>query len=354
MSNKKVHLHIGRPKTGTTSIQTTMYRNRRKLASLGVLYPQSLPVSQSRFFVESFALDLTSKPLFRRSKQPLAEILHRVNQQRIELLEELKLFKGQHILLSGESGSHQLSREEIENMKSFFDESCGPNVSYHILLYTRAPDSFAQSCIQQLVKSNRMTLEDAILKVSKGHAGVYRSIYANYASVFGDAAIEFRSFEVGRAAPGGLSSDLLRAIGVAPERIYIQDQRRNESLSREVVEFLSWLYVGPRISGVPPQQGRETRVPVSAQDLKILKKVKGAPCNFLNPLEQTRLWQRFSDDNQFLSERFGITYEQNKTFTHSTTESPPQALAELDAVRPKLDPHLADAFDTFLHERMMN
>ena len=38
----KILLHIGSPKTGTTTLQRTLYASRDTLADRGILYPKSL------------------------------------------------------------------------------------------------------------------------------------------------------------------------------------------------------------------------------------------------------------------------------------------------------------------------
>jgi hypothetical protein len=37
--SEKVIVHIGTPKTGTTYLQDVLFRNQRRLAGAGILYP---------------------------------------------------------------------------------------------------------------------------------------------------------------------------------------------------------------------------------------------------------------------------------------------------------------------------
>jgi len=64
---RRVYLHIGLPKTGTTSVQETLWHNRTILAEAGVLYP-------SHVFAEQFlaAIDL-QRERYRDWLEPLAE-----------------------------------------------------------------------------------------------------------------------------------------------------------------------------------------------------------------------------------------------------------------------------------------
>ena len=46
---KRVFLHIGTPKTGTTHLQTVLWANRAKLAELGVLLPLRAAAHDTRW-----------------------------------------------------------------------------------------------------------------------------------------------------------------------------------------------------------------------------------------------------------------------------------------------------------------
>jgi hypothetical protein len=49
---RRVYLHIGLPKTGTTSVQEILWRNRTALAAAGLLYPASEPPTHHRAAVD--------------------------------------------------------------------------------------------------------------------------------------------------------------------------------------------------------------------------------------------------------------------------------------------------------------
>lgn len=58
MSNRRVYLHIGAPKTGTTYLQDRLARNTRSLSSHGVTLPTRSPVVSPGLFHFRAALDL--------------------------------------------------------------------------------------------------------------------------------------------------------------------------------------------------------------------------------------------------------------------------------------------------------
>ena len=57
MSNRRVYLHIGAPKTGTTYLQDRLARNTRSLSSHGVTLPTRSPVVSPGLFHFRAALD---------------------------------------------------------------------------------------------------------------------------------------------------------------------------------------------------------------------------------------------------------------------------------------------------------
>ena len=59
---KKVFLHIGLEKTGTTSIQRALDIHREKLAELGYFYPKATAVGKNVLLAAMFNPDLTSRP----------------------------------------------------------------------------------------------------------------------------------------------------------------------------------------------------------------------------------------------------------------------------------------------------
>ena len=57
-SQRRVYLHIGAPKTGTTYVQDRLSRNSRMLAQHGVHFPGRAPLTSPGMFHFRAALDL--------------------------------------------------------------------------------------------------------------------------------------------------------------------------------------------------------------------------------------------------------------------------------------------------------
>ena len=71
---RRIYLHIGLPKTGTTFLQTTMWHNRKTLQKRGFLYPGSQPFDHYRALAElreRGAADKAPKPRWERLTRQL-------------------------------------------------------------------------------------------------------------------------------------------------------------------------------------------------------------------------------------------------------------------------------------------
>lgn len=303
-----VVLHIGRHKTGTSSIQETLARSHKYLRQCRVLYTNRLPMCHSGFFVNAFADHPENNPVHNRIGRSRKQIEEEVTQNLQELRQEIRETSADTVIFSGEDACSSLSAAGVLRMKNTFDALYKPQ-RYRILMYTRDPISFARSAIQQNVKANGTTLADAKRFFGLGGALRYAEVYRKYSDVFGTEALEFRSFESGVAEPEGLVSGFFRHLCIPTEGISMR--RVNESICSEVVHFMSWLVeTDPATANeaVMLPQNRKTRVPVTQEDKAALFSLHGSSGQFLSNEEQGKLWEAVSDDMAFLEQTVGIRY----------------------------------------------
>lgn len=348
-SARTVTLHIGRHKTGTSSIQSTLAANYDLLRSRGVLYPASLPENNSSFFARAFFPKPEQHPSNKRYGHKRGK-LKRLAQQRLDALaQELAAFDGHQIIFSAESACF-LPPRGIRRIKTTFDELIAPE-RYQVILYTRDPVSRALSGIQQNVKGNGLTLEDAKQRHLEGGGKTYRDIATDYAEVFGPEALVLRSFEAAVRSEAGLFHDFAATAGFDPAGL--QTAFANDSIAAEIVHFLSWLYEGPRLSEAGElRTNRKTRVPLPEADRARLYAVKGAKADFLTRTEIDTLWDTVADDMAFLSDSFGIRY--SKPDPDAATADAlfgPAFMEQIAAVLPTLSAPLQTEMERFLHTR---
>lgn len=301
-----VVLHVGRHKTGTSSIQATLAAHQEILQKQGVLYPRSIGVNHSGFFLNAFHPNPKVHPNNTRFNRTSDQIKGMVSHQKSKLQTEIEGAQVRKIIFSAEDAG-PLPLSGVREIKTYFDDLISPQ-RYKVVLYTRSPISWALSGIQQNVKGNGVTLEDAIARHLRGSEVSYSQIINNYAAVFGEENLAIRSFEIATMPGSSIFSNFCDAAGIVGSEI--EPIWKNESISAEIILFLSWLYKGPRISEAGKiLVNRETRVPISESDRTILFSIKGEKLSCLNPSEMDIIWDNSKSDMDLLSSRFSVTYQ---------------------------------------------
>ncbi|KPP86158.1 MAG: hypothetical protein HLUCCO07_04975 [Rhodobacteraceae bacterium HLUCCO07] len=342
-SNATITLHIGRHKTGTSSIQATLAAHRDLLRSRGVLYPSSLPENHSAFFKDMFHPSPENATSNLRGLTR-SELRKRAETRQSALAEELATTDIESIILSGEEAC-VLPRRSIHKLKQFTDSLMEPS-NYNVIFYTRHPISRAQSGIQGNVKRARVTFEDAKTRHLSGGGKRYAAIIADYAAVFGAEALTVRSFEAALEETGDIVTDFCVTAGI--DTAGITPIRKNESIAAEIVHFLSWLYEGPRHSGEKRLVNRKTRVHVSDEERELLYGLKGAKADFLSAEDIDTLWSVVEDDMAFLEEHYGIAYRKPEATPPAESQLfSPGFMEQLETILPKLSQPLRDELKRF-------
>ena len=143
-------LHVGMPKTGTTTIQETLGQNAKRLRAAGFHYPATRPFNHSNTFTPAFMDHPENTVHFKRNGiQETAAI--RKEQQRLRDLwkRELRASDSRSFIISAENLS-KLHPHEIEQVRQFvaahFDDT-------RIIAYAREPEVHIRSTWQQHVKT---------------------------------------------------------------------------------------------------------------------------------------------------------------------------------------------------------
>lgn len=150
---KKVLLHIGSGKTGSSSIQTTLSRNGPELKRLGISYPKfghptnheelNIPFkgdSGPRSIGERFKRQRENFESYR--KRLLKEFLNHINKNRYSII------SAEHL--------HTLNNQRIIYLKQQL-ELCGVE-RVKIIIYLREPVSLYKSQLQQKLKASSQTV----------------------------------------------------------------------------------------------------------------------------------------------------------------------------------------------------
>lgn len=333
MSPTTIVLHIGLHKTGTSSIQETLRQNRDALEARGVVYPRALPANHSNFFYNAFSAAPETYHANRAHGLTREAIAERTAPTLAALRKEVAAHEGRTIVFSAEDAC-TFDAGATTRAHAFF-ASLIPGAALKVFLYTRHPIDYIASAVQENVKGNGLT----IARAKSIHMGAapdrYQKVHAIYGAVFGEDAVQLRSFEAGREAPGGLIGDFLTALGVSAEGI--RPVLRNESIAGELVPFLSERNAMAEPFALPPQ------------DAARLFALKGSPADVLDAAEKMRLWQFVAGDIHFLSRRFAIRYEREAaTAPKVVAEQRAHFIKEAAATLPDLSPEVRAAFEDYL------
>jgi hypothetical protein len=259
-----IYLHIGLYKTGSTSIQATLFRNRAKLLAHGINY---FAIGQNH--------SETLHPLF--SGHPLGYRLNRLygidTQKKADrknaatrktLHRELEANKSERFIISGED-LVTLSMDGITRMR---DELAPFAKAFRVIVYVRDPFAYINSAFQERLRNGENFEQIAAAPLGPGYVRI-----GQYNRVFGRDNVDIRLFEPERFPDGDLMADFLGAIGVdtAVGR-ELEVVRANEALSAEAAYLLNEIqrnYPGDRAGHPNPKR--------AGNIVQLLRGVPGEP-----------------------------------------------------------------------------
>ena len=233
-------LHIGSGKTGTSSIQYFLHRHRARLATLGLLYPQTpgrtrhlrlgvyiRPDDELDRNLGWHRMAVTDPAVFRR-------------RFRRRLLREIDESGLSHVLLSDE-GLYGSSNAALRQLRRLTDEIAR---SVRLIVYLRRQDDHLISRYQQVVKVGEVRRIEEWARPDHAKTYDYHARLTAWREEVGPAEFVVRRFERESFVEGSLHQDFLDAARI-PMRAdqFDRDETRNESLDAESVEFLRVLNI---------------------------------------------------------------------------------------------------------------
>ncbi|KXS55219.1 MAG: Uncharacterized protein AWU57_403 [Marinobacter sp. T13-3] len=285
---RKLILHVGLHKTGSSAIQETGAQNRSWLKDTGYYYPafgdarwvnHSVPLCL--LFMNNPERNHTVKRIFPEDSQreDAKKQLKKV------LLDEIDRHSPADILLSGEDVS-LLNIEELQKLKFFINNELGID-EIHVIVYVRNPISLALSGAQEWVRAGEKTLGEVL---SIGNLLQARMKIEALREVFGATPITVYDFDSVVEEVGDVSRHFYENLGVPTETLNFS--RRNESMPLEKI-----LVVSALINKVPelariclreiPEEGSKLRPTVHSANVAV---------------------EASKRDMEYLDQEFGIKY----------------------------------------------
>jgi hypothetical protein len=237
-SPRDLVLHVGSGKTGTSSIQGFLHRNRAQLAELGTLYPQSPGHprhSRLGLFLKSGS-EMMDSPEWRRQKQSDPAQFRKTFRR--QLFAELERAGLPRVLFSDEIlfGSPASSLRRLRRFCDRFGKSL------RIVVYLRRQDDHLVSRYQQGVKIGWVVRLDDWAREDMTSLYDYYARLRMWERLVAPTELVVRRYESDYFAEGSLLQDFLDAVGIDARADQMEQvSNLNESLDAESVEFLRLL-----------------------------------------------------------------------------------------------------------------
>ena len=232
---RRIVLHTGFPKTGTTTVQNTLYGQREKLLeTYGLLYPSIAP-NHTDAMCTMFLANPLQHITNRAKNLTKAQARKLKAKYKAEMEEEINA-KDWRVLLISAEGLSNLSATDLSKARDWLT---GFTNSISVHTYVRHPVSYSKSVIQQHLKGGE-TLTDMYRNPPLAN---FEGRLSNLEQVFGRQAMRIFAFEDAAASDEPLSQVFLRHVNPAWELLVPEGRATNTSMSHEAALILNSLNV---------------------------------------------------------------------------------------------------------------
>lgn len=311
----KAIIHIGTEKTGTTTIQHFLQRNRDLLATLGIVYPRTPGLINHRALAVYVKNEFKQEDGFileNNLSAPERLQLWKTNFQTRLQAELRQLDAGVHsVIFSSEHLHSRLPGEEgIQNLKAllspWFEE-------IEILVYLRRQDQLAVSAYSTKLKVGKTPNEILDLNVDpQSHYYNYNIFLNKWRSVFGRPHIKVIFYEPVTFRNTDLISGFLASTGIPDNEQWVRPQRLNEKLSWQSQHLLR--RYNKRYPGYDDNGRNLLNIRVRQKLLKRLETRFPGPSEMPTRSQAIAFYDIFREDNRQLArEWFGreLLFEEN-------------------------------------------
>jgi hypothetical protein len=295
--HQKIILHIGLPKTGTTTIQNVLHANRDFLLRReGALHP-SLAPNQNTAFNTIFRDDPRKLKANKRAGFTTEEIAARRKRFLNSLDAEISSSEWDTLLLSAE-GVSNLLEPELLRLREWGEKYSS---EWIVLVCVRHPVDWSRSVIQQRLKGGD-TLQQLY---EEPPTPKYRWKISRAISVFGQENVRVFDFEGAVKKEGGIVRAFAEQAGLnasSGEFLASRAVRYNESLSLEAAWILSSL------NRQRPMFVDNVLAPRRSQrrdELFYLKRIEGRKFDVPDSVKE-KIRSHSREDVAWLNETFGL------------------------------------------------
>jgi len=238
MKRRELKLHIGLPKTGSTSIQALLKQNTDFLSKNGIYFPDIFGETAGQTSLVAYGAVTTGLKFSKfvrsfhgiRSEEDIEPFKARFQARFEECLENND---ASTVVISSELFYSELRNvDQCKALKGFLENYFS---DIKVIAYLRPQDRWVNSRVSQTAKLGGVSTIDEMIDAKVNN---YYEFLKKWWQVFGKENIILRTLEPKRLYEQDLYSDFLKLIGAEKSSDLIIPERKNEGLSIESVLFL--------------------------------------------------------------------------------------------------------------------
>ena len=217
---KKVILHVGSHKTGTTSLQAAFQATNWEEFDCGTRYAAFKQKNHSTAINTLFSEDRYNLPKWKNSGTPNDIVDQRYDEYKKILMQDIKNPEIKNLFISGEGISFLSDREKFNLCEFFRNNQC----KVEIIAVVRDPYTFAISSTQQRLKNGIKNLNEINPRIRQRLKGFLKCLPKKNINVYRYEDL----------TKDGLISSFSKILGVT----LIEPERKNESVSQECLALI--------------------------------------------------------------------------------------------------------------------
>lgn len=347
---KEVILHVGWSKTGTSSIQGTLYNedNNKLLLDEGILYPTCWETNHGLALCSAFSPDPGKYAVNKFPKVLSKKEIENKDGLNLKKFEEaLNNSSAKKLVISGE-GILPLPSESIKNLKQYLMDIGLKKAKFKILIYTRNPVSWTGSTLQQRFKDGFRYAPAMDKLKNQTLPTLFQDKIGKFIDIFGKKAVHVYSFEKARKHDMGMVGHFLEELNVDKKTIKNMNQiRKNDSISMFTGEFLKYINDSVPLFKKGKQNKKRHR-----KDHQPLLKLPGG--KFELPLkEKKEIASIVENDLKWLKKKYQIDYLHEDVKEKKNYEDVDKSFNEIEEVYPTLTKTIRDSIVEFMEKKLL-
>ncbi len=230
LDEKKLIVHIGTPKTGSTSLEKFLYENRDVLKGCGYLYPEEIIRGYGHHDIAYLANGEYPKWAIPQDKT-LADLINL-------LRHEIRKHHEKKIILSSEIFYLLSKPKEVARIIAELGFKLEDT---RVIVYLRRQDEVHQSWYNQRVKAQGYTgeIDDSI--IDSRDLWDYQKSLEPWRKIFGKKNIKIRLYEKSSLVGNDIRRDFIEVLGIDTENFKYLQKNTNSRLCRDLLEFQRYI-----------------------------------------------------------------------------------------------------------------